>query len=36
MHEFPRRTLIFGAATLGAYGLLMGVQRALRSRFFPG
>jgi peptide-methionine (R)-S-oxide reductase len=27
MNEIARRGLIFGAATLGAYGLLLGVQR---------
>jgi peptide-methionine (R)-S-oxide reductase len=29
MNDFTRRGLIFGAATAGAYGLLIGVQRAL-------
>jgi len=33
MRDLPRRTLIFGAATLGAYGLLIGVQRALVAAF---
>src|ERR1700685_3086455 len=33
MHEVTRRSLIFGAATLGAYGLLIGVQRALVAAF---
>ena len=28
MNDFTRRGFIFGAATLGAYGLLLGVQRA--------
>ena len=27
MHDLTRRSLIFGTATLGAYGLLVGVQR---------
>jgi peptide-methionine (R)-S-oxide reductase len=33
MNEFTRRGLIFGAATAGAYGLLIGVQRALIAAF---
>jgi peptide-methionine (R)-S-oxide reductase len=30
MNDFTRRGFIFGTATLGAYGLLIGVQRACR------
>jgi peptide-methionine (R)-S-oxide reductase len=30
MNDFTRRGFIFGTATLGAYGLLIGLQRALR------
>src|SRR5580693_4678629 len=30
MNEITRRGLIFGTATIGAYGLLVGVQRACR------
>lgn len=30
MNDFTRRGFIFGSATLGAYGLLIGVQRACR------
>jgi peptide-methionine (R)-S-oxide reductase len=33
MNDFTRRGLIFGAATAGAYGLLIGVQRALIAAF---
>jgi peptide-methionine (R)-S-oxide reductase len=33
MNELTRRGLIFGAATAGAYGLLIGVQRALIAAF---
>jgi peptide-methionine (R)-S-oxide reductase len=31
MKEFTRRGLIYGAATIGAYGLLVGVQRVCLS-----
>lgn len=31
MHEIARRGFIFGAATLGAYGMLVGVQRVCMS-----
>jgi peptide-methionine (R)-S-oxide reductase len=31
MNELTRRSLIFGAATVGAYGLLVGVQRVCLS-----
>jgi len=31
MKEYTRRGLIYGAATIGAYGLLLGVQRACLS-----
>jgi peptide-methionine (R)-S-oxide reductase len=31
MKEFTRRGLIYGAATVGAYGLLLGVQRVCLS-----
>jgi peptide-methionine (R)-S-oxide reductase len=30
MNDLPRRGFIFGTATLGAYGLLLGVQHACR------
>jgi peptide-methionine (R)-S-oxide reductase len=33
MNDLTRRSLIFGAATLGAYGMLVGVQRALVAAF---
>ena len=33
MKDLTRRGLIFGAATVGAYGLLVGVQRALLAAF---
>jgi peptide-methionine (R)-S-oxide reductase len=33
MKNITRRGLIFGAATVGAYGLLVGVQRALIAAF---
>jgi len=33
MNEFTRRGLIFGAATAGAYGLLVGVERVCLSAF---
>jgi peptide-methionine (R)-S-oxide reductase len=33
MKDITRRGLIFGTATLGAYGLLIGVQRALLDAF---
>jgi len=33
MNEITRRVLIFGAATLGAYGLLIGVERVCLSAF---
>jgi peptide-methionine (R)-S-oxide reductase len=33
MNDFTRRGLILGAATAGAYGLLIGVQRALMAAF---
>jgi peptide-methionine (R)-S-oxide reductase len=33
MKDITRRGLIFGTATLGAYGLLIGVQRALLAPF---
>jgi peptide-methionine (R)-S-oxide reductase len=33
MKDLTRRSLIFGTATLGAYGLLIGVQRALLAAF---
>jgi peptide-methionine (R)-S-oxide reductase len=33
MNNLTRRGLIFGAATAGAYGLLIGVQRALLAAF---
>ena len=33
MNDLTRRGLIFGAATAGAYGLLIGVQRALIAAF---
>src|ERR1700730_17301880 len=33
MNNFTRRGLIFGAATAGAYGLLIGVQRVLIAAF---
>ena len=33
MKDLTRRGLIFGTATLGAYGLLIGVQRALIAAF---
>ena len=33
MKEITRRGLIFGAATLGAYGVLIGLQRALSGAF---
>src|SRR5215813_8391894 len=33
MNDLSRRGLIFGAATLGAYGLLKGVTRVLASAF---
>jgi peptide-methionine (R)-S-oxide reductase len=33
MTDVTRRSLIFGAATFGAYGLLLGVQRACLSAF---
>ena len=31
MNEFTRRSLIYGTATLAAYGLLLGVQRVCQS-----
>jgi peptide-methionine (R)-S-oxide reductase len=33
MNQITRRSLIFGTATLGAYGVLMGVQRVLVGAF---
>jgi peptide-methionine (R)-S-oxide reductase len=33
MNQITRRSLIFGTATLGAYGVLMGVQRVLVAAF---
>jgi len=33
MKDLTRRSLIFGTATLGAYGLLIGVQRAFLAAF---
>ncbi|MGH9744007.1 MAG: peptide-methionine (R)-S-oxide reductase MsrB [Candidatus Acidiferrum sp.] len=44
MNELTRRGFIFGTATVGAYGLLVGVQRACQSaladdkssKFLPG
>ncbi len=33
MKDLPRRGLIFGAATLGAYGVLVGMQRSLSGAF---
>ncbi|MGA2429490.1 MAG: peptide-methionine (R)-S-oxide reductase MsrB [Candidatus Acidiferrum sp.] len=33
MKEITRRGLIFGAATLGAYGVLIGMQRSLSGAF---
>ena len=33
MNQITRRSLIFGTATVGAYGLLMGLQRALVAAF---
>jgi peptide-methionine (R)-S-oxide reductase len=33
MKEITRRGLIFGAATLGAYGVLVGMQRSLSGAF---
>jgi len=33
MNDITRRGLIFGAATLGSYGVLMGVTRVLASAF---
>lgn len=33
MKEFTRRGLIYGTATVGAYGLLLGVQRVCLSAF---
>jgi peptide-methionine (R)-S-oxide reductase len=33
MKDITRRGLIFGTATLGAYGVLVGVQRALLAAF---
>jgi peptide-methionine (R)-S-oxide reductase len=33
MKNLTRRSLIFGTATVGAYGLLIGVQRALLAAF---
>src|SRR5690349_7580323 len=33
MNDITRRSLIFGTATLGAYGVLMGVSRVLGSAF---
>ena len=33
MNEITRRGLIFGAATAGAYGLLVGVERVCLSAF---
>lgn len=33
MHEFTRRGLIFGAATVAAYGLLVGVERVCLAAF---
>jgi peptide-methionine (R)-S-oxide reductase len=36
MNQITRRSLIFGTATAGAYGLLMGVQRVLVAAFSNG
>jgi peptide-methionine (R)-S-oxide reductase len=36
MNQITRRSLIFGTATVGAYSLLMGVQRALVAAFSNG
>src|SRR5438445_13887585 len=36
MNEITRRGLIFGAATAGAYGLLVGVERVCLSAFADG
>jgi peptide-methionine (R)-S-oxide reductase len=33
MHDLTRRSLIFGAATIAAGGVLLGVQRALSAAF---
>ena len=33
MHDFTRRGLIFGAATVGSYGLLVGVERVCLAAF---
>ena len=36
MKEFTRRGFVYGAATLGGYGMLMGVQRLCSSAFADG
>ena len=36
MKEFTRRGFIYAAATLGGYGMLMGVQRVCSSAFADG
>src|SRR6202162_3087775 len=36
MKEFTRRGFIYGAATVGGYGVLMGVQRVCSSAFADG
>ena len=33
MHDFTRRGLIFGVATVGSYGLLVGVERVCLAAF---
>jgi hypothetical protein len=33
MNELTRRGLIFGTATIAAYGLLLGVERVCQSAF---
>jgi peptide-methionine (R)-S-oxide reductase len=36
MKEFTRRSFVYAAATLGGYGVLMGVQRVCSSAFADG
>ena len=36
MKEFTRRSFVYAAATLGGYGVLMGVQRLCSSAFADG
>ena len=36
MKEFTRRGFVYAAATLGGYGVLMGVQRVCSSAFADG